>query len=98
MLQGGRFDVPDRMFWSVADAFRNCISTMNDVKELVPEFYYLPNFLVNECAHTFGETQSRGSIDSVALPPWAKGDPHKFVRIHRQVLSLLALLVQAYEY
>jgi hypothetical protein len=62
------------------------------VKELVPEFYYLPNFLVNECAHTFGETQSRGSIDSVALPPWAKGDAHKFIRIHRQVLSLLALL------
>jgi hypothetical protein len=86
-LQGGRFDVADRMFWSVADAFNNCTSTMNDVKELIPEFFYLPNLLVNECGHTFGSTQSRGNIDDVKLPPWANGSPHTFVRLHREALE-----------
>ena len=46
-LQGGRFDVADRMFWSVADAFHNCTSTMNDVKELIPEFFYCPELFIN---------------------------------------------------
>ena len=86
-LQGGRFDVADRMFWSVADAFHNCTSTMNDVKELTPEFFYLPNFLVNECGHNFGATQSRGKIDDVQLPPWAKGCASTFVRLHREALE-----------
>lgn len=38
-MQGGRFDHPDRMFNSMADAFRNCFSNMSDFKELIPEFY-----------------------------------------------------------
>ena len=53
-LQGGRFDVADRLFWSVADAFHNCTNTINDVKELIPEFYYMPEFLRNECGHNLG--------------------------------------------
>jgi len=86
-LQGGRFDVADRMFWSVADAYQNCTTTINDVKELIPEFYYLPNFLMNECQHQFGDTQSRGNIDTVVLPPWAKEDAHLFTRLHREALE-----------
>lgn len=38
-LQGGRFDHPDRMFNSVADAYKNCFNNMSDFKELTPEFY-----------------------------------------------------------
>lgn len=38
-LQGGRFDHPDRMFNSVADAYKNCFNNMSDFKELIPEFY-----------------------------------------------------------
>lgn len=38
-MQGGRFDHPDRMFNSVADAYKNCLNNMSDFKELIPEFY-----------------------------------------------------------
>lgn len=27
------------------------------------------------------------SIDSVKLPPWAKGSPHEFIRLHRLALE-----------
>ena len=34
-----------------------------------------------------GETQTKLSIDSVKLPPWANGSPHEFIRIHRLALE-----------
>ncbi|KNC87008.1 hypothetical protein SARC_00861 [Sphaeroforma arctica JP610] len=47
-LQGGHFDHPDRMFHSIKEAWESA-SRHNtaDVKELIPEFFYLPEFLVN---------------------------------------------------
>lgn len=46
-LQGGRFDVADRQFHSIIGTWDLLWSNPNDVKELIPEFYYLPEFLVN---------------------------------------------------
>ena len=38
-LQNGRFDAPDRTFYSIADTWANVNSNPSDVKELIPEFY-----------------------------------------------------------
>jgi hypothetical protein len=47
-LQGGHFDLADRMFHSVRDAWTSASKhNMADVKELIPEFFYLPEFLLN---------------------------------------------------
>jgi hypothetical protein len=46
-LQGGRFDCPDRLFTNVADCWHGCMNSMGDVKELTPEFYSNPEFLIN---------------------------------------------------
>ena len=47
-LQGGYFDLPDRLFHSIPAAWVSASSTnMTDVKELIPEFFYLPEFLKN---------------------------------------------------
>lgn len=47
-VQGGHFDLADRMFHSVKDAWLSASKhNMADVKELIPEFFYLPEFLVN---------------------------------------------------
>jgi hypothetical protein len=46
-LQGGKLDLPDRQFQSLATAWRGCRSNPNDNKELLPEFFYLPDFLRN---------------------------------------------------
>lgn len=89
LLQGGNFDHADRMFYSIENAWNSASRlNMTDVRELIPEFYYLPEFLVNANKYDFGTLQgSEASIDSVDLPPWAKGDPKIFIAKHREALE-----------
>lgn len=89
LLQGGTFDHPDRMFFSVEGAWRSASQTnMTDVRELTPEFFYLPEFLTNPNDYDFGMRQnSNKSIGNVTLPPWAKGDPKIFIAKNRQALE-----------
>ena len=51
------------------------------VKELIPEFFYLPEFLINNNRFDLGRKQNGDALDDVILPPWAKGDPHEFIRV-----------------
>ena len=47
--QGGHFDHADRMFHSMADQWASASEiNMADIKELIPEFFYLPEFLENK--------------------------------------------------
>ncbi|KAL8733219.1 MAG: hypothetical protein Q9166_002236 [cf. Caloplaca sp. 2 TL-2023] len=89
LLQGGSFDHPDRLFYSVEKAWASASrENMTDVRELIPEFFYLPEFLLNSNGFDFGERQGNGgSIDQVALPPWAKGDPKIFIAKNREALE-----------
>ena len=48
LFQGGHFDLADRMFHSVKENWLSAAkNNMADVKELIPEFFYLPEFLAN---------------------------------------------------
>lgn len=89
LLQGGNFDHPDRLFFSIEKAWSSASrENMTDVRELIPEFYYLPEFLLNLNGYDFGSRQGDGGrIDTVALPPWAKGDPKIFIAKHREALE-----------
>ena len=85
-LQGGRFDVPDRLFHSVKSSWLSASKeNLQDVREVIPEFYYFPEFLENIDMFDFGTTQSGKVVHHVTLPPWADGDPRKFTRINRRV-------------
>ncbi|XP_053612398.1 WD repeat and FYVE domain-containing protein 3 isoform X1 [Plodia interpunctella] len=87
-LQGGHFDLADRMFHSVKEAWNSASQhNMADVKELIPEFFYLPEFLVNSNNFDLGSKQSGVALGDVVLPPWAKGDPREFIRVHRAALE-----------
>lgn len=85
-LQGGKFDHPNRMFSSVATAWKNCQRDTSDVKELIPEFYYLPEMFVNWNRYKLGATEEDGIVDDVVLPPWASS-PEEFIRINRMALE-----------
>ncbi|TVY17587.1 Beige protein 1-like, partial [Lachnellula arida] len=89
LLQGGNFDHADRMFYSVQKAWQSASKdNMTDVRELIPEFFYLPEFLTNTNNYNFGTRQSDGgSVDTVQLPPWAKGNPKIFVAKNREALE-----------
>ncbi|CAH7126598.1 Wdfy4 [Phodopus roborovskii] len=87
-LQGGSFDVADRMFHSVKSTWESASKeNMSDVRELTPEFFYLPEFLTNCNAVEFGCMQDGTTLGDVQLPPWADGDPRKFISLHRQALE-----------
>ncbi|CAJ0587641.1 unnamed protein product, partial [Mesorhabditis spiculigera] len=87
-LQGGHFDLADRMFHSVGDAFLSAAkNNMADVKELIPEFFTLPELLLNNNRFDLGVKQNGVALDDVVLPPWANGDPREFVRLHRAALE-----------
>ena len=46
-LQGGKVDLADRLFSDVESSWQVCLNSMGDVKELIPEFFFLPHFLLN---------------------------------------------------
>lgn len=89
LLQGGNFDHADRLFDSIEKAWLSASrENMTDVRELTPEFYYLPEFLTNVNQYDFGVKQGGGeTVTDVKLPPWAKGDPHVFIAKHREALE-----------
>ncbi|XP_039183198.1 neurobeachin isoform X1 [Crotalus tigris] len=82
----GKFDHPDRTFSSVARSWRNSQRDTSDVKELIPEFYYLPEMFVNSNGYNFGAREDETIVNDVELPPWAK-KPEDFVRINRMALE-----------
>ncbi|XP_065351177.1 WD repeat and FYVE domain-containing protein 3 [Cloeon dipterum] len=87
-LQGGHFDLADRMFHSIKEAWTSASKhNMADVKELIPEFFYLPEFLQNSNNFDLGAKQNGVHLGDVILPPWAKDDPLEFIRVHRQALE-----------
>ncbi|KAM6447524.1 neurobeachin isoform 1-T1 [Liasis olivaceus] len=82
----GKFDHPDRTFSSVARSWRNSQRDTSDVKELIPEFYYLPEMFVNSNGYNLGAREDETIVNDVELPPWAK-KPEDFVRINRMALE-----------
>ena len=52
-----------RLFSSVAAAWRGCNEGTSDVKELVPEFFYEPEFLRNADGHSLGTRQVRHPLN-----------------------------------
>ncbi|CCM01782.1 uncharacterized protein FIBRA_03849 [Fibroporia radiculosa] len=88
-LQGGDWDLPDRLFSDIGRAYESASTDVRgDVRELIPEFYCLPEFLENSARINFGVQQNTGErIDDVKLPLWAKRDPLLFIELNRQALE-----------
>lgn len=85
-MQGGCFDLPDRLFYSIKETWDMCNSQMSEVKELTPEFYCDGNFLRNVNKFPLGKRHDQQVVNDVQLPKWAK-TPEEFVRINRSALE-----------
>ncbi|RUS76849.1 hypothetical protein EGW08_015382, partial [Elysia chlorotica] len=86
-LQSGKFDVADRQFHSVPGSFTSLMDNPNDVKELIPEFFYFPEFLINFNGFDLGRMQiTKEHVNDVKLPPWAS-TAEEFIHKHRQALE-----------
>jgi hypothetical protein len=88
LIQGGTWDHADRMFYSIQNTWDSASAkNMADVRELTPEFFFLPDFLTNVNSYDFGLRSDGSRIDNVQLPPWAKGDPAIFIAKQREALE-----------
>uniref|UniRef100_A0A8C8VRA3 Neurobeachin like 1 n=1 Tax=Pelusios castaneus TaxID=367368 RepID=A0A8C8VRA3_9SAUR len=86
-LQSGRFDCADRQFHSIPATWQALMDNPNDVKELIPEFFYFPEFLANQNKFNLGQLQiSKEVVNDVVLPKWAKS-PEDFICKHRKSLE-----------
>jgi len=87
-LQSGKFDIADRLFHNIEDTWNNCLTNPSDVKELIPEFFYFPEFLTNSNKFYFGKTKGGigAQVDDVILPKWAP-TPRDFVTKMREALE-----------
>lgn len=80
-------DHADRLFFSIEHTWNGCLSNQSDVKELIPEFYFLPDFLQNVNNTNLGTRQDGQVVADVVLPKWAKSS-HEFIRIQRNALEV----------
>ena len=88
LLQDGHFGHADRLFSSIERAWLSAaVENTTDVRELIPEFYFLPEFLLNMNGYDFGIDQNGQRVNDVKLPPWAHGDPKVFVAKNREALE-----------
>ena len=91
-IQGEKFDDPDRMFLSMKKTFESASSLKDDVRELIPEFYILPEMFlnINNLNLSQDKVDSEGKqiiINNVDLPPWSQNKSTKFVAEMRKNLE-----------
>ncbi|GAV53234.1 hypothetical protein ZYGR_0AI05180 [Zygosaccharomyces rouxii] len=88
LLQDGNFGHADRLFNSIGRAWASAaIENTTDVRELTPEFFFLPELFLNVNNYDFGKSQNGNDVNNVILPPWARGDPKVFVWKNREALE-----------
>jgi hypothetical protein len=87
LIQNGKFDHANRIFASVNEFWMAGLKNFNNYRELVPEFYFSPDFLVNENGFDFGETSRKQKVCDVELPSWAHGSPFEFIYLMRKAME-----------
>ena len=85
-MQGGRFDVADRLFSSIPRTWHQNTTHLSEVKELTPEWFTTPEIFQNVNQYDLGHTQDGEDVGNVILPPWAKS-AEEFVHLNRQAME-----------
>lgn len=70
-MQSNRFDHPCRLFNSIPESYFLAVKSLNNYRELTPEFYFQPEFLLNMNEFDLGYARKE-QVNDVKLPPWAE--------------------------
>ena len=84
-LQGSKFDQADRLFLSVEKAFMSSLTQKTDVRELIPEFFYLPEIFLNINDLNMGTLENGEKVKDIIVP--CKNDPYIFVQTMKSILE-----------
>ena len=80
-LQGNKFDDPDRLFISVNNSFNGATTQKGDLRELIPEFYYIPEMFLNINNLNLGIRRNKSKVNNVICPIWSNDDPYKMITL-----------------
>lgn len=86
-LYNGNSELPDRVFLSLESLWNEVNMCLGTTRELIPEFFYLPELFLNNNHENFGLRQSGQIVWDVNLPPWANDNVFLFIQKHRQALE-----------
>lgn len=84
-MQDNMFDNPSRVFRSIPLSWHNVSGLSPDYRELIPEFFTMPEMLMNSDKFDLGMVNGQ-PIGDVELPPWASSAT-EFIQIHRNALE-----------
>ena len=91
-IQGNKFDDPDRIFISLTRTFETASTLKEDIRELIPEFYSLPEMFLNK--NNLNLTQDKSDaegqkimVHDVELPPWCNNISYNFISEMRKILE-----------
>ena len=84
-IQGKGFDDPNRLFISVKDSFINSSTQDGDVRELIPEFFFLPEMFKNVNKLNMGKLVNGEQVNDVLTP--CKNNPYDFIMTMRNCLE-----------
>ena len=84
-LQGKKFDNANRLFFSINNTFKNSIIQKTDVKELIPEFFYLPEMFINLNELSMGTLDTGNLVDNVQTP--CNNNPYDFIMTMKSILE-----------
>ena len=84
-LQGSKLDHPDRLFLSVIKSFSNSITQKTDIRELIPEFFYLPEMFLNINDINLGKKDDNSIVYNVNTP--CKNNAYSFIDIMKRIFE-----------
>ena len=84
-LQGDKFDDPNRLFTSVKSSFKSATTQKSDVRELIPEFFYLPEMYMNLNDLDMGIKDDGVKVNDVLTP--CQNNPFEFTLLLRNILE-----------
>lgn len=75
--KNGLISEDSEIFTSVGDSYIKASTNFSVFRELIPEFFFFPEFLIN----------NNTDFNNVVLPPWANNSPFEFIYMHRKALE-----------
>ena len=82
-IQGGYFDMADRLFYNIKGLWDVC----DKYQEQIPEMFYLPETFINYNEFDFGTNHNHITVNDVILPKWAKSHPRIYVKMNKKALE-----------
>jgi hypothetical protein len=87
LIHNGSFDLADRTFFSLSQTLRNIREETGDLRELIPEFFSLPEMAINLNNLDFGLTHLNERVHHVVLPKVSKDNSYLLVLQLRELLE-----------